>query len=99
MAFDEDKQRDKIAKLQQREEEDLTRLLAQKYKTPYLNLSRISIDLDALRLIPEAEARDAGIAIIQVIGKKLQVAVKNPNLDSVKEVLDLLHRSGYTAQV
>lgn len=99
MAFDEEKQRDKIEKLQQREEEDLTRLLAQKYKTPYLNLSRISIDLDALKLIPEAEARESGIAIIQAIGKKLQVAVKNPTLNSVKESLDKLHRAGYTAQV
>jgi type II secretory ATPase GspE/PulE/Tfp pilus assembly ATPase PilB-like protein len=99
VAFDEEKQRDKIAKLQQREEEDLARLLAQKYKTPYIDLSRISIDIDALKLVPEDRARNAGVAVIQAIGKKLQVAVKNPTLNIIKEELNGLHREGYIVQV
>lgn len=99
MAFDEEKQRDKISKLRQREEEDLARLLAQKYKTPYLDLSRISIDLDALKIFSEQRSRETGVAIIQAIGKKLQVAVKNPMTNSVKEAIDELTRNGYTAQV
>lgn len=99
MAFDEDKQKEKIANLQRREEEDLARLLAEKYKIPYLDLSRITIDLDALRLISEDNAREKGIAIIQATGKKLQVAVKNPTLNEVKEAIDDLRRNGYSPQM
>lgn len=99
MAFDEEKQKEKIANLQAREEEELARLLAVKYKTPYINLARISIDLDALKLIPEDRAREVGIAIIQAIGKKLQIAVKNPNLDSIKAAVGELHDQGYIPQL
>lgn len=99
MAFDEEKQKEKIANLQAREEEELARLLAVKYKTPYINLARISIDLDALKLISEDRAREVGIAIIQATGKKLQVAVKNPNLDSIKALVGELHDQGYAPQL
>jgi len=83
VAFDEEKQKEQIAQLQKKEEEDLARLLADKYKTPYIDLSRISVDLDALHLVPEEQARAAGIAVIRATGKKLQVAVKNPDRKSV----------------
>ncbi len=99
MAFDEDKQKEKIANLQRREEEDLAQLLAEKYKIPYLDISRITIDLDALRLIPEENARETGVAIIRATGKKLQVAVKNPTLNEVKGVIDDLRRNGYSPQI
>ena len=99
MAFDEAEQKEKIDLLHKREEEDLTHLLAQKYKLPYLNLLRAGIDLDALHIISEEVSRNAGIAIIKAAGKKLQLAVKNPNIDKVKEAIDELRRSGYEPQL
>lgn len=99
MAFDKDQQEEKVETVERKEAEELTRLLAEKYQVPYLDLGRISIDLDVLKLIPEDRARELGIAIVQSTGKKLQVAVKNPNLDTLKEAVEELRRLGYTAQV
>ncbi|MEK7649793.1 MAG: GspE/PulE family protein [Patescibacteria group bacterium] len=99
MAFDEDQQKEKLDQLQQKEEEDLAQLLAKKYKIPYLNLGRAFIDLDALKLIPKDRAEAAGLAVVQSTGKKLQIAVKNPTLDKVKEIVTELHRDGYQPQL
>ena len=99
MAFDDAEQKEKMGLLHKREEEDLTQLLAQKYKIPYLNLLRAGIDLEALKTITEDSARNSGIAVIKAAGKKLQLAVKNPNLDKVKEAVDELRRSGYEPQL
>ena len=35
----------------------MTKLLAQKYNLPYLDLSRMTIDIDALKILAEEEAR------------------------------------------
>ncbi len=99
MAFDEEKRREKIKGIEKKEAEELARLLAQKYKVPYLDLSRVSIDLDVLKIIPEEKARGIGLAIIQSAGKKIQIAVKNPNLDSLKEAVEELRREGWVPQI
>ena len=39
------------------EAEDLAKLLSQKYNLPYLDLSRMTIEIDALKILPEEEAR------------------------------------------
>ncbi len=99
MAFDEEQQKEKLDILQQKEEESLAQILAKKYKIPYINLGRASIDLDALKIIPKDRAQAAGLAIVQSTGKKLQIAVKNPTLDPVKEIVNDLHREGYQPQL
>ena len=99
MAFNEEQQKDKLASIRRKEEEELALLLSKKYKTPYLDLSRTSIDPDALRLVPEDRARAAGLAVIRVTGKNLQVAVKNPTASAIKETVDELHRMGYQPQL
>lgn len=92
----EEKRKEKLAALQKKEEEDLTQILAQKYKIPYLNLSRITIDIDSLKIVPEKDAGDAGLAIIQSVGKKLKIAVKNPTLPDTQKLLRSLEEKQYT---
>ena len=99
MAFDKEQRLEKVGAVEKKEAEELARLLAEKYHVPYLDLAHISIDLDVLKLIPEDRARELGMAVVQSAGKKLQIAVKNPNLDSVKEAIEELRRLGYTPQV
>ena len=99
MPFDEEKQKEKIAQVKKKEEEELAGLLAQKYKIPYIDLARAFIDLDALKIIPEEKARFLGLAVVKSTGKKLQVVVKNPTIDSIKEELANLERSGYEPQL
>jgi len=77
----------------------LARVLAVKHGLSYLDLSHITIDLDSLKLIPESEARANSIAVVQSVGKKLQVAVTNPERGGAKEILENLKRKKYELQM
>jgi len=90
---------EKINKWKDKEEEDLTQLLAGKYKLPYLDLSTVTIDLDSLKIISEKEAREANLAVFQSTGKKLQVVIQSPNQDLAKRALKRLEDKGYTLTI
>ncbi len=93
--FDEQKQNERLEEFHKREEEDLVSILAGRYGLPYLDLSGISINGDALKLVPEELAREAGIAPFQITGKKLKVAILSPKNEKTKAVADDLSRKGY----
>lgn len=93
--FDEQKQKERLEEFHKKEEEDLVSILAERYGLPYLDLSGISVNGDALKLVPEKNAREAGIAPFQVTGKKLKAAVLSPKNDKVKVIVDELSRKGY----
>lgn len=93
--FDEKKRDERIDELKKREEEELVKMLSPKYNVPYIDLGGASIEGDALRLIPEARARGAGMAAFQITGKKLFVAVIAPERKEVKVVLSELQSKGY----
>lgn len=76
--FNEDKQNAKLEEFRRKEEEDLAELLSGRYDIPYANLATIPINTDALRLIPEAVARDNKVVAFDVVGKKLKVAILSP---------------------
>ncbi|MDO8492469.1 MAG: ATPase, T2SS/T4P/T4SS family, partial [bacterium] len=95
VTFDEDKSDKRIGELLKKEEEELAQMLSQKYGIEYLDLSRISIETDALRLVPENESRLAKIAVFEATGKKLKLAVLSPDSDGTKTVLDDLKQHGY----
>jgi hypothetical protein len=77
--FDEEKQIKKLETLKKEEEEELARILSQKYGLDYVDLSKESISTDALRLIPEATARAAEAAAYDRVGKKVSVAIRTPD--------------------
>ena len=82
LIFDEEKQNKQLDELHKEEEENLIEALASsKYKLPYVNLYRIGIDNEALRLIPEAEAIKNNIAPFKLSGKNVFIAVKIPDED------------------
>ena len=85
--FNEDKQNAKLEEFRKKEEEDLAELLSGRYGIPYLSLATVPINTDALRLIPEAIARESKVAAFDVVGKKLKVAILSPNNE--KTVLHL----------
>ena len=78
-----------------KEEEDLVKILSERHGLPYINLLGISVTADALRLIPEKEARANGIAGFGIKGNKLLVAVISPDNLKAREILDDLTRKGY----
>ncbi len=93
--FDEDKQNRKLGELKGREEEDLARLVAERYGLEYIDLSMTPVDMDALRLIPETLARETRVAPFSQIGKRVKIAVLSPANDAVKKVIDGLDVKGY----
>jgi type II secretory ATPase GspE/PulE/Tfp pilus assembly ATPase PilB-like protein len=95
LTFDEDKQNKKVDELLKKEEEELAMILSGKYGVEYLDLSRMSIEGDALRLIPEDESRRANIAVFDATGRKLRVAVLAPESPETKQVLEDLTRRNY----
>ncbi len=93
--FDETKQQKKLDTLHRKEEEELARILSQKYGLHYTDLSRESINTDALRLVSEEKCRAAEVAIFQKAGSKLALAVRTPNNPALPEILSDLENRGY----
>ena len=93
--FQDKKSEEMLGEIKIKEEEDLAKILANKYKLPYIDLSLISIDLDALKLIPEEKARAAQMAAFQTTGKKLQVAILSPNIQITKDTIGELKEKEY----
>jgi len=87
LKFADEKDLGKIKEMREKEAEDLAQILAKKYNLPYLDLSRITIDLDALRLVPEEKAREAKLVVFQKTGKKLLIAIQSPNLEAARNLL------------
>ena len=88
-----------LAALRKKEEEDLTRIMAGRRGLSYLDLSRMTIDIDALKIIPEPDARAYQVVAIQGVGKKIQVGVTNPERAGLADILDGLKRKKYEIQL
>ncbi|TSC70517.1 MAG: Uncharacterized protein G01um101470_822 [Parcubacteria group bacterium Gr01-1014_70] len=81
------------------EEENLARILSQKYNLPYLKLDAISVNTNAISLVSEVDAREAELAVIQMVGKKIKVAIRNPNSQAALRMLDELKQKHYHPEV
>ena len=90
--FDEEKQNKQLDDLHKTEEEQLIAFLAEsKYGLPYVDLSRLGIDNEALRSIPEKEAREEKVAPFKLNGKNIFIAVRSPSdelLGKLKETME-----------
>ena len=91
---DEELRDTRVAELRRREEEDLAKILSKKYQVPYADLSRITIDTDGLRLIEEEEARNAKIAVFDLIGKRARVAMLAPGREDSQKTIKKLEDKG-----
>ena len=93
--FNEDRQIEKVRLLHKREEESLAEALSERHGVPYLDLSAHPINIEALRIITEKEAHDAEMAVFDITDKKIDVAVRSPENDRAKEVIERLKARGY----
>jgi type IV pilus assembly protein PilB len=73
--------------------------MASKYGIPYLDLTVVPIDIDALRYVSELEARQASLAVFNVVDKKLDVAVLSPENTDTQTVIKKLEEKGNTVQI
>jgi type IV pilus assembly protein PilB len=95
ITFDEDKQKRKMNDLLKREEEELVELLSVKHNLEYIDLSAVSINTDALRLIDEKTARETKVAGFAITGRKVKIGVRNPADPKVDEIINDLKEKGY----
>jgi len=93
--LNDDKNKEQIESMRKSEAEDLAKLLSQKYNLPYLDLSRMTIDIDALKILAEEEARAGKLTVFQKVGQKLQVAIESPNPETTQRILRNLQEKGY----
>lgn len=97
--FDEEKQSAKLKQLLLDEEEVSMQILANKYDLTYIDLTKIPINSDGLKLIEEEVARKSLVAIFDIVGTKISIAVHSPASMETKDVLDSLERNGYKVSV
>jgi type IV pilus assembly protein PilB len=94
--FDESAQNKKIDDLKKREEEEVVEILAMsKYSLPYINLQNTAIDNEALRLIPEKEARLAEVAPFQIVGKNVHLGVHAPSRPEIQPIVESIKTHGF----
>ena len=96
--FDDAGQDAKLAQLRVEEEEDLARILSEKYGLPYTDLSIVPINMDALRVVPENDARGTKAIAFDKNGKHLSLAIVSPENDALPELLEHLRSEGYQVE-
>jgi type IV pilus assembly protein PilB len=94
LKFDDSKQA-QTEELKLKEAEDLAQLLSGKYHLPYIDLSKLPINTDALKIIPEEEARVAKLAAFKLKGKKVSLIITSPQNPQTQAVLKNLEEKGY----
>lgn len=97
--FDEDKQRLKIDDLRKQEEEGLADAMSAKFGIPYVDLNSTPINIDALRLISEAEAKESMSAVFNEVDKVVSIGVLSPQNSRTQEAINKLIKNGYHVEV
>lgn len=99
VVFADAEQNKRIDFLKKREEEELAQMLSYKYGVEYVDLSLVAINTDALRLLTEAEARDAEVAVFGQVGKRLSLAARAPENPKVKTLAAKLADRGFAVTI
>lgn len=94
--FNDEKDLKKLQLLRLEEEEELVKTLADtKYHIPYVNLSKVVLENEALKAIPKDLAKELEVAPFNISGRKLLVAVRAPQRDGISGLEADLKRNGY----
>jgi type IV pilus assembly protein PilB len=93
--FDEDKKNQQLKQMKIEEDERLMMMLSDRYSIPYINLSSISINTDALRLLDQEEAKKSECVIFDIIGRKIHLAIYNPSNPNIQATVEGLKTKGY----
>ncbi len=94
--FDDEREIKKLEILRLQEEEDLSKALsATKYHIPYVDLTKVVLENEALKAIPEEIARELEVGPFNIAGRKLLVAVRAPERTGLKALEEDLKREGY----
>ena len=90
---------EKLEKIKQEAEERDAKRRAQKNNLPYLNLIAAPINIEAIGLISENEAKSFKTAAIEVRNKEIGVAVYDPNIPEFKKLIKSLIEKSYKIKI
>ncbi len=99
VVFDEDKQNRRVEDLRKQEEESLAQTLSSKYGVPYADLTTTPLDIDALRIINEEEAKEANVAVFNEIDKVVSIGALAPRNPKTVEAVEKIKAKGYEPQI
>jgi len=96
--FDDEKQKKQLDDLHKREEEQLIATLAEsKYGIPYIDLYSHVVDNEALRAIPEKEAREEKVAPFKLTGQNVLIAVRSPSPELLQKLKEDMNKKNLEA--
>ncbi|MBX4200112.1 GspE/PulE family protein [Candidatus Parcubacteria bacterium] len=97
--FNEEREEERVEFLHKKEEENLAATLADRFGLPYLDLTTHPINIDALRVIKEEDAREAEVAAFDLTDKRLDIGVLAPENEKTKEIIRGFSARGYQPEV
>lgn len=93
-AFDDAKLNEKLLEIHKDEEEELVKILSDKYNLPYIDLRGIAPEPDAMQYLHEEEAREAGVVPFKLVGQKLYLGTLSPGNDKLEALLRPIEDKG-----
>jgi type IV pilus assembly protein PilB len=91
--FDEEKQKKQLEDLHKEEEEQLVQVLAEsKYNLPYVDMSRLGVDSEALRVIDEKDAHKLNVGPFKLSGKNIYIGLLSPSEDLISKLKEEVAR-------
>ena len=99
LEFNDTTEQKKVAELYSQEAEELAKVLAQRDQLPYIDLSKFAINTDALRLIPEEEARAANIAAFKITGRNLFLATLSAANSKAQAIIKELEEKNFNPNI
>lgn len=99
VTYHEDEQNKIIADLKSQQEESYVKKTASDIGVAYIDLTGITINTDALRLLEESVARQAEMAVYAMIGKKIDIAVKSITNSNTLEHINKLESQGFETTI
>ena len=89
----------RLATLRREGEERSAQRLAGELNLHYTDLSKTPVTTDALKLVPEGEARDAKVAAVEIKARKIALAAVDPRLPAAKKIIKELEGEKYEVKV
>ena len=97
--FAEEKHMVRVRQLKAQQEERLVKMLSKKHNIGYVDLSTLSINTDALKLIPEERARAHRMAAFNLNERAVAIAIASPMIAGVAEEVERLKAKKYQPQI
>ncbi len=82
--------------MHEKEAEVLAKILSERYEIPYVDLSRIILNVNAVKLVTEDIARKVKVVVFSIDKYRVGVAAQTPKDPEVALVLEDLVHQGYT---